>query len=98
MAEKERDPQDQAGPPVSHERLQDPVETGTAPAEVPDPAEAPAPPARGWAPPRRGWRATALIAAVAVAGALLALYAWDRRRSTQPNRVPTTPTCGARPP
>jgi multidrug resistance efflux pump len=75
MAEKERDPQDHAmpasAPAVSHERLQDPVETGTAP------AEAPAPPARGWAPPTRGWRATALIAAAAVAGALLALYAWD---------------------
>jgi multidrug resistance efflux pump len=51
----------------SHERLDDPVEVEQA-----APARA-----RGWAPPQRGWRLNLLIVVLAVAGALLALYAWD---------------------
>lgn len=47
-------------------RREDPVET---------PAEA-IPQARGWAPPRSGWRVSLIFAALVVAGALLALYAW----------------------
>src|SRR4051794_13457707 len=65
-------------------RLMDPVEVPEEPpraeaagAPATPPAAAPAPPARGWAPPKKGWRLTIAIAVLAVAGALLALYAWD---------------------
>lgn len=50
----------------SHERLNDPEEV-----------EEHKRPARGWAPPRRGLLATLALAALAVVGALLVLYAWD---------------------
>jgi len=75
MAERERHPPEPP-PAESHERLNDPVEVGEADAP-PQETAAPAPPARGWAPPRRGWRFTLLVALFAVAGALLALWAWD---------------------
>src|SRR3954451_11805341 len=72
MAEKER-PEDVSTPAESHERLNDPV-------ELQDASDAPVPPgaapSRGWAPPKRGWRFTLLVAAFAIAGALLALWAW----------------------
>jgi len=48
-----------------HTRLDDPI-------EAPPPAAA-----RGWAPPRGGRHTTALFVGMLVAGALLALYAWD---------------------
>jgi multidrug resistance efflux pump len=79
MAEKEREPAgpDLHGPseapaaavqtPESHERLMDPVEVEEVPPER----------ARGWAPPKRGWPVTLLIIVLALAGALVALYAWD---------------------
>jgi multidrug resistance efflux pump len=72
MAEKEREPTfadaDAVVAPEEHERLQDPLEVPEAP---------PQRRARGWAPPKRGWWVTVLIAVVAIAGALLALHAWD---------------------
>jgi multidrug resistance efflux pump len=52
--------------PAEPVRREDPVEL----------AEEPNPRARGWAPPRSGWRGTLIFAALIVAGALLALYAW----------------------
>jgi multidrug resistance efflux pump len=79
MAEKERsplDPNGEAAPAAApagaetappHERMMDPVETPETPQER----------SRGWAPPERGWRVTLLIVALAVAGALVVLYAWD---------------------
>jgi multidrug resistance efflux pump len=80
MAEREREPAgpDLHGPseapaaapvqtPESHERLMDPVEVEEVPQER----------ARGWAPPKRGWPVTLLIIVLALAGALVALYAWD---------------------
>jgi multidrug resistance efflux pump len=80
MAEKDRT-EPVLVPEEAHERLNDPVELGEAEeASAPAPAAgapAPAPPARGWAPPKRGWRFTLLLAVFAVAGALLALWAWD---------------------
>jgi multidrug resistance efflux pump len=73
MGEKDR-PEletDAAGAPApavpAQERLNDPVET----------RETPQGRSRGWAPPKRGWRISALIMALAVAGALVVLYAWD---------------------
>lgn len=50
-----------------------------APERMEDPAEASAPtePASGWAPPRAGRRTTLIFVALLVAGALLALYAWN---------------------
>ena len=48
------------------ERLNNPVEVGST-----------AEPRRGWAPPRGGPRATAIFVGFLIAGALLALYAWD---------------------
>src|SRR4051812_20495741 len=54
-------------PAPTHERLEDPVETEASPEER----------SRGWAPPKRGWRVTVLIIVLAVAGALVALYAWE---------------------
>ena len=61
-------------------RLDDPV-------EVPDETAAqPGAPRRGWAPPRGSRRATILFILLLIAGALLALYAWDLppfRRSVQ---------------
>jgi multidrug resistance efflux pump len=70
MAEKHREPSvpEAAGTPAEPERLQDPV-------EVPEPRRQRR--ARGWAPPKRGWWVTVLIAVFAIAGALLALHAWD---------------------
>lgn len=56
-----------ATPAPSHERLNDPVETG---------AEATSP-SRGWAPPHRGWGITILVLLLAVLGALAVLYAWQ---------------------
>jgi len=64
-------------PPV-RERLEDPVEDSTL-------AEAGKPP-RGWAPPRGTGRQRLLFVLLLIAGALLALYAWDLppfRRSVQ---------------
>src|SRR5204863_6095824 len=55
--------QEAARPPPP--RLDDPVETA-----------AQAPQAKGWAPQRNGRLLTAVFAAILVAGALLALYAW----------------------
>src|SRR4051812_2725596 len=68
MAEKERpsDASDEVAE-APHERLTDPVEV----------EETPKAPSRGWAPPKRGWPVTLLIIVLAVAGAALALYAWD---------------------
>lgn len=55
-----------AAPAVSHERLEDPVESaGESGAR-----------SRGWAPPRHGLAKTLLFVALLVAGALVALYAW----------------------
>ncbi|WP_413818464.1 HlyD family secretion protein [Sphingobium sp.] len=52
-------------------RLEDPV-------EVPDQTTATAEaPRRGWVPPRGSRRATILFVGLLIAGALLALYAWD---------------------
>jgi multidrug resistance efflux pump len=51
--------------PKSEPRLDDPVETN-----------APAAPARGWAPPRSGPHLTLAFIGLALAGALLILYAW----------------------
>jgi multidrug resistance efflux pump len=79
MADKDRqhlDPGGDAAPPAAtaapapagnHERLTDPV-------EVRDP---PAAQATGWAPPKKGWKVTLLFVGLAVAGALIALFAWD---------------------
>jgi multidrug resistance efflux pump len=52
--------------PADGPRLDDPVE-GTPPAGR----------GRGWAPPRSGLHGTVLFAVMLLAGALLALYAWD---------------------
>lgn len=63
-------------PDREDERLEDPVEV----------ANDPAPARRGWAPPRGGRTATLFFIALVVAGALLALWAWDLppfRRSVQ---------------
>src|SRR4051812_47302121 len=82
MAEKER-PTDTGGgapAPVSNERMDDPVEVpeSTPPPTASAPAATPAPvAARGWAPPKRGWPLTLAFAALAVAGAAIALWAWD---------------------
>jgi len=62
----------------TRQRLEDPVET-------PGQSEA-APPPRGWAPPRGSGRQRIMFVLLLVAGALLALYAWDLppfRRSVQ---------------
>ena len=83
MADKERPADGEAAD--THERHNDPVEVREAPEEAAaPPAAAPAPApapaaakARGWAPPRRGWPMTILIIVLAIAGAALALYAWD---------------------
>jgi multidrug resistance efflux pump len=48
------------------ERLEDPVE-----------ADRPGPAAKGWAPPRGGLRSSLIFVGVLIAGALLALYAWN---------------------
>jgi multidrug resistance efflux pump len=48
------------------ERLQDPVEAGQS-----------GPAAKGWAPPRGGLRSMLVFVGVLIAGALLALYAWN---------------------
>ncbi|NML43221.1 HlyD family secretion protein [Ramlibacter sp. G-1-2-2] len=64
--------------------MEDPLEVEEPPLveAAPPPASAPAGEApkeapRGWAPPRRGLLGTLLFAALAVAGALIALYAWE---------------------
>lgn len=67
-----------------NERIEDPLELEDE-AELASPAATPAPPPaaptkeapRGWAPPKRGLPGTLLFAALAIAGALIALYAWD---------------------
>lgn len=55
-----------SGTPAATERLGDPVEVTREEA-----------PRRGWAPPRGGRTATIVFIAMLVAGALLALWAWD---------------------
>jgi multidrug resistance efflux pump len=65
-AEDQRAPAD-APAPGAAERLNDPVETAASPQER----------SRGWAPPKRGWPVTLLIIVLAVAGALVTLYAWE---------------------
>lgn len=47
------------------------------PLELPGEAEDTGPPPRGWAPQRSGPKMTLLFVVVLLAGALLALYAWD---------------------
>lgn len=62
--------------PAAEERLEDPVEAATP---VPDRG-------RGWAPPRGGLLSTLFFVALVIAGALIALWAWDLppfRRSLQ---------------
>jgi multidrug resistance efflux pump len=53
-------------PDITHQRLDDPVETAAQPEAQ----------SRGWAPPRSGKAMTALFIALLIAGAALALYAW----------------------
>ncbi|WP_081856694.1 HlyD family secretion protein [Sphingobium sp. DC-2] len=68
MNELSRTPQ-----PETKGRLDDPVEVPDQPSADTD-ADAPR---RGWAPPRGSRRATIFFVALLIAGALLALYAWD---------------------
>lgn len=66
MNELSRTPQ-----PETKGRLDDPVEVPDQPSADTDA------PRRGWAPPRGSRRATIFFVALLIAGALLALYAWD---------------------
>jgi len=57
-------------PAAAPARQQDPL-------ELPEEEEAPGPQARGWAPAKSGAKMTAVYVVILLAGALLALYAWD---------------------
>jgi multidrug resistance efflux pump len=64
MAEDGRNAADTPQP--GHERTSDPPETAAEQAR-----------SRGWAPPRRGLAVSLLIVVLALAGALVVLYAWE---------------------
>src|SRR4051812_41022799 len=72
--ELEDEPPPQAPAPAPAPAPQEPAQDAAA-AEPRQEAARESP--RGWAPPKRGWPVTLLFAALAVAGALIALYAWD---------------------
>jgi multidrug resistance efflux pump len=74
MSEQQRPPSDDKPPPApaeepatEHVRQEDPLES----------AEEATPQTRGWAPPTSGPKMTIMFVVVLLAGALLALYAWD---------------------
>jgi multidrug resistance efflux pump len=70
------EPERTPAPTGPEERLNDPVEVAADPPTS----------RRGWAPPRGGRRATLVFVGLVIAGALLALWAWDLppfRRSIQ---------------
>ena len=60
-----------APPPAN--RVEEPIETPPEPAATPQTAP---PPPTGWAPARNGRKVTIIIAAIALTGVLLILYAW----------------------